>query len=94
VVRRLHPSDRRKVLVELTSRARDTLTAMFAFSLAATAHAAGSLSPSELGIVLQFLHDVTHAYERTDPVAGVPDDFVGRGDASTDQRATSAHRSR
>lgn len=94
VVRRQHPSDRRKVLVELTPRSRETLTAMFAFSIAATAHAARSLSPSELGIVLQFLHGITHAYDRTDPVAGLPDDYVGRGDASTGQRDTSAHRSR
>ena len=67
---------------------------MFAFSIAATVHAARSLSRSELGIVLQFLHDITDAYERTDPVAGLPDNFVGRGDASTGQRDTSAHRSR
>jgi hypothetical protein len=56
---------------------------MFAFAGAATAHAARSLSPSELGMVLRFLHNVTDAYDRTDPVAGLPDDFVGRGDAST-----------
>ena len=29
VVRRQHPSDRRRVVVELTPRARDTLAAMF-----------------------------------------------------------------
>ena len=86
VVRRQHPSDRRRVVVELTPRARDTLTAMFAFAGAATAHAARSLSPSELGMVLRFLHNVTDAYDRTDPVAGLPDDVVGRGDASTGQR--------
>jgi DNA-binding MarR family transcriptional regulator len=85
VVRRQHPSDRRKVVVELTPRARDTLTAMFAFAGAATAHAARSLSPSELGMVLRFLHNVTDAYDRTDPVAGLPENFGAPGDTSTGQ---------
>jgi len=84
VVRRPHPSDRRKVLVELTPRARDRLAAMFAFTNAATAHAARSLNPAELSVVLRFLHDVTDAYDRTDPVRGMADDFVGR-DTSTGQ---------
>ena len=86
VVRRPHPSDRRKVVVELTPRARDKMAAMFQFAGAATAYAARSMSPSELGNVLRFLHDVTEAYDRIDPVAGLPDDFVGRGDASLGQR--------
>ena len=82
VVRRPHPSDRRKVVVELTPRARDKMAAMFQFTGAATAYAARSMSPSELGNALRFLHDVTEAYDRIDPVAGLPDDVVGRGDAS------------
>jgi DNA-binding MarR family transcriptional regulator len=86
VVRRPHPSDRRKVVVELTPRARDKMAAMFQFTGAATAYAARSMSPSELGNVLRFLHDVTDAYDRIDPVAGLPDDVVGRGDASLGQR--------
>ena len=86
VVRRPHPSDRRKVVVELTPRARDKMAAMFQFTGAATAYAARSMSPSELGNVLRFLHDVTEAYDRIDPLAGLPDDVVGRGDASLGQR--------
>ena len=81
VVRRPHPSDRRRVLVELTPRARDTITAMFAFTSTATAHAARSMSPSELSVALRFLHTVSEAYDRIDPIAGLPENFVGRGDA-------------
>jgi DNA-binding MarR family transcriptional regulator len=85
VIRRQHPSDRRRVVVELTPRARDAVAAMFQFASGATAYAARSLSPAELDSVLRFLHDVTEAYDRTDPIAGLPDDFSGRSDASTGQ---------
>src|SRR5512133_4200338 len=43
VVRRPHPSDRRKVLVELTPRARNMMTVMFTVASTATASAARSL---------------------------------------------------
>jgi DNA-binding MarR family transcriptional regulator len=85
VVRRQHPSDRRKVVVELTPRARDTMSVMFAFTSTATAHAARALSPAEVSLVLRFLHNVTDAYDRIDPVAGLPENFGAPGDTSTGQ---------
>ena len=44
------------------------------------------MSPSERGNVLRFLQDVTEAYDRIDPVAGLSDDGVGRGDTALGQR--------
>jgi DNA-binding MarR family transcriptional regulator len=85
VLRRPHPSDRRKVIVELTPPARETMALMFGFTGAATAHAARGLNPSERNLILRFLHNVTEAYDRIDPAAGLPADLVERGDATTGQ---------
>lgn len=70
VVRCRHPTDRRRLLVELSPQARTTLAAMFAYTGEATAAAAGSLSTEELGAVRRFLDELVEAYDRVDPVAG------------------------
>ena len=70
VVRCRHPSDRRRLLVELSPEARATLAALFAYTGEATASAAGSLSTEELAAVRRFLSELVDAYDRVDPVAG------------------------
>lgn len=71
VVRTPHPTDRRRLLVELNPEARATLSAMFTYTGQATARAASSLSGAELAAVKRFLHDLVEAYDQTDPLAGL-----------------------
>lgn len=70
LVRRRHPTDRRRLLVELEPPTREALAAMFVYTGQATAHAAGSLSPGELAAVRRFLRDLVDAYDHVDPVTG------------------------
>jgi DNA-binding MarR family transcriptional regulator len=70
IVRRPHPTDRRRILVELTPQARATLAAMFAYTGQAAASAASSLSTEEVAAVHRFLVELVDAYDRVDPVAG------------------------
>jgi len=77
IVRRRHPTDRRRILVELDPQARATLAAMFAYTGEATASAASSLSTAEVAAVQRFLAELVNAYDRVDPVAG----FRGRSEA-------------
>jgi DNA-binding MarR family transcriptional regulator len=72
IVRRRHPTDRRRLLVELNPAARSTLAAMFTYTGEATAHPASSLSPEELTAVRRFLRELVDAYDRVDPLAGFP----------------------
>jgi DNA-binding MarR family transcriptional regulator len=72
IERRPHPTDRRRVLVELNPDARATITAMFTFTGQATARATRSLSGSELAAVKRFLKDLVDAYDGIDPGSTVP----------------------
>jgi DNA-binding MarR family transcriptional regulator len=76
IARRRHPTDRRRLLVELSPQARATLVAMFAYTGQATASAAASFSAEELTAVRRFLGELVEAYDRVDPVAGFRSDEV------------------
>lgn len=73
IVRCPHPTDRRRLLVELNPKAHATITAMFTYTGEATARAAQTLNSAELAAVKRFLHDLVEAYDRTDPLAGLRD---------------------
>ena len=82
VARRRHPTDRRKIVVELTPRARGTLERMFAHTGEATARAAAPLSSAERRAVLGFLRDVAAEYVRVDPAAMLDDPRLDPVEAS------------
>ena len=96
VTRQRHPTDRRRLLVELNPNARATVAAMFAYTGQAAAHAAQPLSKTELAAVKRFLHDLVDAYDRIDPLAGLQDDPTGGDEHPTDTppRATPPRRLR
>ncbi len=86
IVRCPHPTDRRRLLVELNPNARATIATMFTHTGHATASAARSLSTAELAAVKRFLHDLVEAYDRVDPVAALRNDPTA-DDGRPDRRA-------
>ncbi len=67
VARSPHPSDRRRIVVELTPPAAARLEVMFSFTGEATARAVRGLGPGERAAVLAFLREVAQAYDQIDP---------------------------
>ncbi len=62
-----HPTDRRKVLVELTPATRERLAAAFARFSAATGDSAAGLGPGERQVVLRFLRSAADTYSSIAP---------------------------
>lgn len=72
VTRRPHPTDRRKIIIELAPATRERIAAMFAIAGNATARAAEFLTRAEQASICEFLRRVALEYDRTDPTIEGP----------------------
>jgi DNA-binding MarR family transcriptional regulator len=71
VRRRPHATDRRRIVIELSHAARETMARMFAQASGATARAAAGLTDAEQRVIARFLDDVARGYRAVDPAPGV-----------------------
>jgi DNA-binding MarR family transcriptional regulator len=90
IVRRRHPTDRRKIIVELTPQARATIERMFARAGGATARAARQLTAGERRAVIRFLREVADEYGGIDPAADVDPSLNDRDDGVRTSGPTTA----